>query len=114
MFFDRLQMRCTEMGIKITPLVNELGISSGAIGRWKAGTLPNGETLVKIASRLDCSVDYLLELDEQKEKPAPTDGSGRDEGTLEQEFMRWFREQSPERQKEVLFDLAKTVTGHDE
>lgn len=78
MFYDRLQTRCEEMGIKITPLVNELGISSGSISRWKAGTLPNGETLLKLASRLDCSVDYLLGRDEQQKKPTPKDGDGLD------------------------------------
>ncbi|MDE7245140.1 MAG: helix-turn-helix domain-containing protein [Oscillospiraceae bacterium] len=72
-------MRCAEMGIKVTPLVNELGISSGVISRWKSGTLPNGETLLKLASRLDCSVDYLLGRDGQKEKPAPQEGSGLDD-----------------------------------
>lgn len=76
MFFDRLQSRCAEKGIRITPLLQELGLSSGAIGRWKAGTLPNGETLLKLASRLDCSVDYLLGWDEQKEKPTPISGDG--------------------------------------
>ena len=74
MFFDRLQMRCAEVGIKVTPLVRELGISSGAVGRWKSGTLPNGETLLKLASRLDCTVDYLLGRDEKKPTPETEDG----------------------------------------
>ena len=109
MFFDRLQMRCAEVGIKVTPLVRELGISSGAVGRWKSGTLPNGETLLKLASRLDCTVDYLLGRDEKK--PTPEDGDGLDEGALEQEFMRWFRMQPLDRQKEILFDLVQAVPG---
>ena len=64
MFFDRLQSRCAEKGIRITPLLQELGLSSGAIGRWKAGTLPNGETLLKLASR-PISGDGLTALDEE-------------------------------------------------
>lgn len=114
MFFSRLQERCAAQGIKLTPLLDELGISRGSIGRWKAGTVPNGETLLKLASRLDCSVDYLLRNDAQKEKPAPMDGSGLDEEALNQEFMHWFQVQPPARQKEVLFDLARAVTGRDE
>lgn len=183
-FFDKLQLLCAEKGIRITPLLQELGLSSGAISRWKAGTLPNGETLLKLASRLDCSVDYLLGNDEQgetfsnvfwerytelckavgkspnvvaneigikssgtvtgwkngamprvgvlsklamyfdvsvqdltgeqKEKPSPIVEEGQDDDMLEKEFMRWFRVQSPDRQKEVLFDLAKAVTEHGE
>lgn len=40
--------------------------------------MPNGETLLKLASRLDCSVDYLLGRDEQQKKPTPKDGGGLD------------------------------------
>ena len=60
MFFSILQSRCSEKGIKITPLLAELGLSKGNISKWKSGTLPNGEILIKLANRLDCSVDYLL------------------------------------------------------
>ena len=60
MFFDILQNRCTEKGIKVTPLLLNLGLSKGNISKWKNGTLPNGEILIKIADYLDCSVDYLL------------------------------------------------------
>ncbi len=67
MFFDILQSRCAEMGIKVTPLLDELGLSRSAIARWKSGTLPNGEVLLKLAARLDCSVDYLLGLTEKPE-----------------------------------------------
>lgn len=59
-FFDILQNRCTEKGIKVTPLLLNLGLSKGNISKWKNGTLPNGEILIKIADYLDCSVDYLL------------------------------------------------------
>lgn len=49
-----------------------------------------------------------------EKEPVPKDGGGQDDTTLEWEFRRWFQLQSPERQKEVLFDLAKAVTGHAE
>ena len=39
----------------------ELGISSGAVPRWKnAEDPPSGKTLMLLADKLDCSVDYLL------------------------------------------------------
>ena len=42
-------------------VAKEIGISSGIVTKWKTvGSLPNGETLIKIADYLDCSVDYLL------------------------------------------------------
>ena len=34
---------------------------AGVITKWKTeGTLPNGETLIKIADYLDVSIDYLV------------------------------------------------------
>ena len=52
---------CISRGIKPNPVAKEIGVSSGIITKWKSeGTLPNGETLIKIADYLDCSVDYLL------------------------------------------------------
>jgi len=60
MFFDNLQYLCKEHNIKLTPLLIELNLSTGNINKWKKGTLPNGEILIKLSDRLDCSVDYLL------------------------------------------------------
>lgn len=52
---------CMIRKTKPNPVAKEIGISSGIITKWKnVGTLPNGETLIKIADYLDCSVDYLL------------------------------------------------------
>lgn len=61
MFWERFYDMCIQRGTKPNPLAREIGISSGALTKWKTErTLPNGETLLKIANRLDCSVDYLL------------------------------------------------------
>ena len=60
MFFDNLKSLCKINNIKITPLLEKLNISKGAIARWRNGVLPNGETLIKIANYFNCSIDYLL------------------------------------------------------
>jgi len=61
LFWERLYKLCLTMGTKPNPVAKEIGISSGVVTKWKSeGTLPNGETLIKIADYLDCSVDYLL------------------------------------------------------
>lgn len=61
LFWDRFYEMCVLRGTKPNPVAKEIGISSGVITRWKTlGSLPNGETLIKIANYLDCSVDYLL------------------------------------------------------
>lgn len=61
LFWNRFYDLCVKRGTKPNPVAKEIGISSGTLTKWKsAGTLPNGETLIKIADYLDCSVDYLL------------------------------------------------------
>lgn len=61
MFWERFYLMCTLHGTKPNAVAKEIGISSGIITKWKtAGTLPNGESLVKIADYFSCSVDYLL------------------------------------------------------
>ena len=61
MFWDNFYKMCLSRGTKPNPVAKEIGISSGILTKWKTtGTVPNGETLVKIADYLHCSVDYLV------------------------------------------------------
>lgn len=61
MFWKRFYELCINKNTKPNPVAKDIGISSGVITKWKNGTtIPNGETLIKIADYLDCSVDYLL------------------------------------------------------
>lgn len=60
MFFSNLKFMCNQNNIKLTQLLCQLEISKSAISRWRRGTLPNGEILIKIGDFFNCSVDYLL------------------------------------------------------
>ena len=61
MFWERFYNMCIAKGTKPHPVAKEIGVSSGVITKWKTeGTLPNGETLIKIADYLDVSIDYLV------------------------------------------------------
>lgn len=67
MFWTRFYELCDDMGLKPNPVAKELGISSGALTKWKKGiSYPNGEILINIAKYFDCSLDYLVGLSEQK------------------------------------------------
>ncbi len=59
-FWEVFSSLCAEIGKKPNPVVKEIGVSSAAIANWKAGSIPNGETLMKIADYFHVSVDYLL------------------------------------------------------
>lgn len=60
MFWERLVELCNEKNTKPNPVAATLKISSGAVTRWKNGTVPNGNTLQLLADYFGVSVDYLL------------------------------------------------------
>ncbi|MDD6489303.1 MAG: helix-turn-helix domain-containing protein [Clostridia bacterium] len=66
MFWERFYNLCIKNGKKPNPLGKEIGISSGIISKWKNGSIPNGETLIVLAKFFNCSVDYLLGLEESQ------------------------------------------------
>lgn len=70
MFFEQLNKICEIRGVKITPLILSLGMSTGNINKWRNGVFPNGETLLKLANKLDCSVEFLLG---HTDDPTPVD-----------------------------------------
>ena len=59
-FWNQFYPQCRNMDLRPTALGSKLNISSGTINNWKNGTIPNGETLMKLADFFDVSVDYLL------------------------------------------------------
>ncbi len=61
MFYDVIKMVCKNNNTSITRLCNDIGVSPGVIIKWKNGSIPKGETLLKIGERFDISIDYLLE-----------------------------------------------------
>ena len=60
MFWERFYSLCLQHNTKPNPVAKELHISSGLITKWKQGSLPNTEALIKVSNYFDCSVDYLL------------------------------------------------------
>lgn len=101
---------CVSRGTKPNPVAKEIGISSGIITKWKTiGTLPNGDTLIKIAEYLDCSVDYLLGLTDDPapykttKKPAP-----ESEDELNTELLKMLSRFTPE-EAQRLADFAKGI-----
>lgn len=60
MFYERLKEICASKGVKITVLIDDLGMSSGNLSSWKKGNTPRASTIDKIADYLGVSSDYLL------------------------------------------------------
>ncbi|MDO5149680.1 MAG: helix-turn-helix transcriptional regulator [Oscillospiraceae bacterium] len=66
MFWDQFIKLCTELNTKPNPVAKELGISSGILTKWKNGSLPSTDALLKISEYFNVSIDYLLGRTEQK------------------------------------------------
>lgn len=60
MFWDVFIELCEKNNIKPNPLAEKIGVSSGVVTKWKKGSMPNLEALIKIADYFEVSVDYLL------------------------------------------------------
>lgn len=84
MFWDNLKAICDSKGIKVSPLLTELGMSTGSIGKWQKGGKVSSDNIIALAQRLDVSTDALL-LGEEKKSVQPANAlqcAGRSEENL--------------------------------
>lgn len=93
MFYQILQSLCKQQGVKITNVVSELKISSGNLSKWKAGGVPKGATLKKLADYFHVSTDYLL----GREAPA----SSSELSPEEQELLECYRQLNNDGKKKM-------------
>lgn len=59
-FFTQVESLCKEKHISPSALAKMMHLSPNASGKWRAGSLPKVETIMKIADYFDVSLDYLL------------------------------------------------------
>lgn len=60
MFWNTFYKLCEENNTKPNAVAKLIGVSSAICTKWKNGTIPNGDTLLKLADYFGVSVDYLL------------------------------------------------------
>ncbi|MBP0976574.1 MAG: hypothetical protein J6P89_00125 [Oscillospiraceae bacterium] len=60
MFWDQFIKLCNDNHTRPNPVAKELGFSSGVVTKWKNGSLPQTDALMKISQHFKVSVDYLL------------------------------------------------------
>ncbi len=61
MFYNQFIKICQLNNIKPSPVLKELGLSSGNLKRWESGASVTYETLEKLANYFDEPVDYFFE-----------------------------------------------------
>lgn len=68
MFYERLKELCKQKGTTVTTVVKELGMSTENISKWKNGNKPKADSVSALAEYLGVSTDYLLGIEEVKQK----------------------------------------------
>lgn len=94
MFYEKIEKEIDKRGINLNKLAKGAGITQSGTSRWKTGTMPSCEALVKICKYLNVSADYLLDLDETPPPPTLTD--------QEAELLDHFRQCKPDIQKSIM------------
>lgn len=107
-FFDRLQSLCIERGKKLTPVLKELGLSTSLGTKWKNGTMPQLDTVEKLAAYFSVPVSYFTDesvddFDESKLSFA-LEGEVRDMSDEEMqeiiEYARFIKERNRKRSED--------------
>lgn len=88
MFYEKIENEIKKRKINLNTLAKGAGINQSSTSRWKNGTMPSCEALVKICKYLKVSADYLLDLDDTPPPPRLTD--------QEAELLENFRLCKPE------------------
>lgn len=73
MFYQKIEQEIGKRKINLNQLAKGAGIPQSGTSRWKKGTMPSCEALIKICQYLNVSADYLLDLDETPPPPTLTD-----------------------------------------
>ena len=98
MFYEKLLQICDVKNISVTKLVEELGLSSGNLTKWKSGGKPRSDTLIKITERLGVPVAYFLnenDNDEATKLYARYSQLNPEQQALVENLMRQFENNRP-------------------
>ena len=112
MFYDQLLKLCEIKGIKPTPLVKSLGMSTGSIKNWKEGTLPNGEVLMRFSEYFGVSIDYLVYGKETTNIKPNEKVSVLSED--ETDLLTYFRRLQRKEQRAILVQMENMINRENE
>ena len=109
MFYSILRELCTKKGIPVTKLAENIGLSSAIPSAWKKGTMPNTETLKRIADYFEISTDYLL-YGTERHYPSPVSEKCADYQSCEhQASLESSREREIGRLEGRIVELEKQI-----
>lgn len=94
MFFEKIKLLMNERKITMNKLAKEAGISQTSVDRYKNGSLPNADALIKICRYFQVSADYLLDLNNEAPPPQLSD--------QEKQLIDYFRECDSGTRKNIM------------
>jgi transcriptional regulator with XRE-family HTH domain len=97
-FYDLYSELCKVKGVSLSRAAESMGLSRTSVVKWKAGSVPTGATLNKIAAYFGVSTDYLLG-NEQKNKPS---AEAESLSNIEKEILRIYANLPEEKQKAFM------------
>lgn len=59
-FWEKLCVLCKENSTSPSAVAKKIGLNPAASGKWKKGSLPKPDTLIKIATLLNVSPTFLI------------------------------------------------------
>lgn len=105
MFIDTFYELCEKHRVSPNKACIDMGISRTSTAKWKSGSVPNGQTLSKIADYFGVTTDFLLGTETKKE-PLTVFGEELPEDVLQNEkvlrAMKAFMKVPPELQDHLL------------
>ena len=96
-FYDKLQKLRKQNGLSQEQLAAQLNVSRQAISKWEQGTLPDMNNIINVSRYFDCSLDYLInendesnkhEYDESKKEDAKELNNKKD--GIKNKFKKYF------------------------
>lgn len=104
MFYDVYKNLCEKHGLTLSGAATQIGFNRASVTVWKnTGKAPKQDLLLKIADFFNVTTDYLLGNEEQKEKPAPTNGDGL--SPEDAHIMDMIRQLTPENKRKFAEKL---------
>lgn len=108
MFYDNLVAECKRQNTSMSPILKELGISTGSLGPWKRGGSVNSDVLLKLSERLGVTTDYLL-------KGVKSDANNAMYCvTKEEEAMLAMYRELPTMNREFIYDAIKAAYNREQ
>ena len=108
MFIDTFYELCEKHRVSPNKACIDMGISRTSTAKWKSGSVPNGQTLSKIADYFGVTTDFLLGTETKKE---PLAVNGEKLSDAEVDLIELFR-QVPEDQQQLVLQMIRVALGN--